>query len=142
MNNRKDANIDPIILGGLLRHHRQLLGLSQLQLAVRADINSSYLSAVENGHNIISFMKLLKICTALEVKPNDLIKQFLYLREQFYALLRTNEESNSFAELETIRNRITVNLPNLLKKDKLLVAESEDEYNDSDDNVSDTLTLE
>lgn len=63
-------------LGAILRHHRQLLGLSQPALAQRASIEQSYLSKLENDHSIPSDEILKRLMQALDL---DIVKLYAQL---------------------------------------------------------------
>ena len=58
-------------LGRALRELRQEHGLSQEALAVDAEVERSYLGAVERGEVNVTFMVLTRICRELKVKPSE-----------------------------------------------------------------------
>lgn len=60
-------------LGAKIRHYRKRLGLSQEQLADRADLHRTYIGAIERGDQNVSIDNIEKIATALKV---DVIKLF------------------------------------------------------------------
>ncbi len=58
-----------------LRHFRQTQGLSQEELAHRADIDRTYISSLERGIYSPSIEVLDRIATALGIKPEELIRK-------------------------------------------------------------------
>jgi transcriptional regulator with XRE-family HTH domain len=61
-------------LGGSLRHHRAVLGLTQNALARRAGVSQAYLSQVEAGRRVrVSASILLQLADALGVTVTDLM---------------------------------------------------------------------
>lgn len=59
----------------VLRQLREERGLSQEQLAERADLNRSYLGEVERGHAIPSLITLAKLAGALEIRLSSFIER-------------------------------------------------------------------
>jgi transcriptional regulator with XRE-family HTH domain len=59
----------------VLRQLREERGLSQEQLAERADLNRSYLGEVERGHAIPSLITLSKLAGALEIRLSSFIER-------------------------------------------------------------------
>lgn len=55
------------IVGNRIKELRSEMGLSQEKLALKADIDRTYLAGVENGKRNISIKSLEKIIVALEV---------------------------------------------------------------------------
>ena len=55
-------------LGSAIRHFREQQGLSQADLARRAGIHRSYLSALENGQETEQVKRLLRILKELGVR--------------------------------------------------------------------------
>lgn len=72
-------NYDPILLpiaaGIVIRQIRENKRLTQSDLAIKADMNLSYISNVENGRNNISIVKLFLISYSLEVLPNAVLER-------------------------------------------------------------------
>ncbi len=62
------------IAGRNVRQRRKALGLTQLDLAVRADIDRAYVSDIERGIQNISLTTLQKVADALDASPYDLLK--------------------------------------------------------------------
>jgi transcriptional regulator with XRE-family HTH domain len=61
-------------LGRALREIRKNSGLSQETLALNADVERSYLGAVERGEVNVTVMVLARICAELGVKPSELMR--------------------------------------------------------------------
>lgn len=61
-------------LGQALRSLRTRRKWSQTELALRADVDRSYLSLIELGKNSPSVRLLFKLCDALDVTPSEFMK--------------------------------------------------------------------
>ena len=61
-------------LGAAIAERRLALGLSQEELAFRAEMHRSYLGDVECGKRNLSLKNILKICRALKLTAADLFK--------------------------------------------------------------------
>ena len=59
--------------GRRIRQHRLELGLSQEELAHKAESNRTYISDVERGERNPSIVFAAKIASALDVKVGDLL---------------------------------------------------------------------
>lgn len=59
--------------GTAVRSARRLAGVSQEALALRADIERSYLGRIERGQSQPTLHALLKIATALELEGSELV---------------------------------------------------------------------
>jgi transcriptional regulator with XRE-family HTH domain len=57
----------------VLRQLREERGLSQEQLAERADLNRSYLGEVERGRAVPSIVTVSKLAGALEIRLSSMI---------------------------------------------------------------------
>lgn len=55
-------------LGDAIKHYRGEAGLSQAELAERAGLNRSYLSALEQGHETEQVRRLLRVLKELGVR--------------------------------------------------------------------------
>ncbi len=62
------------ILGEAIRARRRKLGLTQEQLAERADLHWTYVSGIERGRRNVSILKLHQIALAMGVRVRDLTK--------------------------------------------------------------------
>lgn len=59
------------VVGGNVRKHRKRLGLTQEQLAAKADMNSDFLSRIELGKMNVSVDVLKKVAVVLGVVVRD-----------------------------------------------------------------------
>lgn len=57
----------------LLRRVREEAGISQNTLAKRLGVPQGWLSKVENGHRRLDVLELLRICTAIGIRPEDFV---------------------------------------------------------------------
>ena len=62
------------ILGENIRVYRKQARMSQEKLAEKADLNTTYVSAVERGEENISVDGLVRISAALKISLADLIR--------------------------------------------------------------------
>ncbi len=62
-------------IGVLVRKHRNEQGLSQQELAGDADMERSYISAVENGRKKLRVDTLVRLANALNIEPWALLKE-------------------------------------------------------------------
>ena len=58
----------PASLGAALKHYRHEAGLSQAELARRAGLNRTYLSALEQGKETEQLRRLLRVLKQLGVR--------------------------------------------------------------------------
>lgn len=70
---RSDHARDLGKLGDAIRARRQSIGMSQEALADAAGINRTHMGEVERGKRNISFMGVVKIATAMDVKASEII---------------------------------------------------------------------
>ena len=59
--------------GKLVREQRLAKNWSQEELAAAAQLDRTYIGGVERGERNISLLNIVKIATALEVNPRDLL---------------------------------------------------------------------
>ena len=64
------------LLGEAIRKQRHALGLTQEQLAEKADLHWTYISGIERGEKNVSIMRLYHIAAALKLRVCDLVKDF------------------------------------------------------------------
>ena len=69
---KKDSTSVLRALGDHVRHFRKLRGISQEELALRADIDRTYISQIERGVGNPSILVLLRIGTVLKVSLAEL----------------------------------------------------------------------
>lgn len=60
--------------GQALRSLRNSRKWSQTELALRADVDRTYISLMELGKNSPSVRLLFRLCDALDVTPSDVLK--------------------------------------------------------------------
>jgi Helix-turn-helix. len=63
-------------LGIAIRKRREELGLTQEQLAEKADLHWTFVSGVERGVRNISVVNLYHIAVALKTRVRDLVDEF------------------------------------------------------------------
>jgi transcriptional regulator with XRE-family HTH domain len=63
------------ILARNIRREREKAGLSQLQLAQRAQINPNGLSDIENGRGSPQIGKIIRLATALKMRTGELLAE-------------------------------------------------------------------
>lgn len=56
-------------LGETIRQERKNRGISQEELANKAQLDRSYMGRIERGEKNITVLKLHQICDALEISP-------------------------------------------------------------------------
>ena len=76
-------SIDYTLLGNRVSKLRKQKGLTQWALAEKADLSNNYLSNIENCHSIPSLETLVKLCSALEVTPDELLLGVSKNEEQY-----------------------------------------------------------
>ena len=60
--------------GGTVRRRRREAGLSQEELAERADVHRTFVGRVERGETSATVQTIVKLARALDVKPADLMR--------------------------------------------------------------------
>ena len=63
------------VVGNRIRARRKALELSQEKLALKADIDRTYLAGVEQGKRNITIRNLEKILTALDISFEDFFSE-------------------------------------------------------------------
>lgn len=63
------------IFGSNVRKIRREIGLSQEELAYRAELHRTYIGMIERAEKNITLVNIEKIAIALEVKIEDLLKE-------------------------------------------------------------------
>jgi len=61
-------------IGNNIRQHRKGLGWSQAELAIKSQLNRSYIGGIERGERNIRISTLSKLAEALGIAPSDLLK--------------------------------------------------------------------
>lgn len=59
--------------GKRVRAGRDELGISQEELAARADLDRTYVGGVERGERNVSLVNIYRLAKALEIKPRELL---------------------------------------------------------------------
>lgn len=62
-----------VALGEAIRRIRAAYGLSQEELALRVDIDRSYMGGIERGESNLTALNLLKIAGALDMTAAELL---------------------------------------------------------------------
>lgn len=65
-----------IKFGKKVRDERMKLGLSQEELASRADVHRTYIGMIERAEKNITLENIEKVCKALNLKLRDFFKDF------------------------------------------------------------------
>lgn len=60
--------------GKRVRHFRQARGMSQEELAIRCELDRSYIGGVERGERNISLVNIQRISVALGIKTAELFR--------------------------------------------------------------------
>ena len=63
-----------LALGAAVREQRERLGWSQEELGFEAEIDRTYVSGIERGVRNPTVANLLKLCSALGVKPSQVLR--------------------------------------------------------------------
>ena len=61
-------------IGERLRERRHELGLSQEELADRADLHRTYISSLEQGRRNVAVRNLVRLAEALDFDPAELVR--------------------------------------------------------------------
>ena len=64
-----------LAFGRAIRDIRHELGISQEELALRADIQRSYLGGIERGERNPSLTNIVKIARTLNVPPSEILRR-------------------------------------------------------------------
>ncbi len=59
-----------------MRALREKRGLTQEQLAERAEVSATYIGFIERGDNVPTLIIMLQIASALGVRPAELLRDF------------------------------------------------------------------
>ncbi|HUQ97817.1 MAG TPA: helix-turn-helix transcriptional regulator [Gemmatimonadaceae bacterium] len=62
--------------GLVVRQLRESRGLTQEELAERAEVSATYVGFVERGDNVPTLTVIIQIASALNVRPSDLLRDF------------------------------------------------------------------
>jgi len=73
---RKVRLADAEKFGAVVRALREKRGLTQEQLAERAEVSATYIGFIERGDNVPTLIIMLQIASALGVRPAELLRDF------------------------------------------------------------------
>jgi len=76
MNNDNSKLLEEV--GNLIRIERIKIGYSQEKLALEANLDRTYISAIERGRKNLTITSLSKISTSLNIKLSDLLRNLSY----------------------------------------------------------------
>ena len=66
-------NIDYTAVGKRIAQIRKNCSMTQEQLAEKSDLSNIYISHIENSRSIPSLETLMKLCSALDVTPDEIL---------------------------------------------------------------------
>jgi transcriptional regulator with XRE-family HTH domain len=69
-------SLEHAALGLAIREVRLRVGISQEGLADRSGMHRTYVGGIERGERNVSFGNLLKLASALEVRPSELLARY------------------------------------------------------------------
>lgn len=64
------------MFGAIVRRTREQRGMTQEELAERAEISATYVGFVERGDNVPTLSIIIQIAAALGVRPAELLRDF------------------------------------------------------------------
>ncbi len=70
---KQDKDRHLVRLGEAVRARRKALELSQEALADYAEIDRSHMGKIERGERNVTFLNIVRIASAVECKPSDLL---------------------------------------------------------------------
>jgi XRE family transcriptional regulator, regulator of sulfur utilization len=73
---RRDRRPEAEKFGAIVRTLREERGLTQDQLAERAEVSTTYVGFIERGDNVPTLTIILQIASALKVRTSDLLRDF------------------------------------------------------------------
>lgn len=76
MTHRKNRRPEAEKFGAVVRRLREQRGLTQEELAERAEVSATYIGFVERGDNVPTLSIILQIASALDVRAADLLREF------------------------------------------------------------------
>jgi transcriptional regulator with XRE-family HTH domain len=62
--------------GAVVRALREKRGLTQEELAERAEVSATYIGYIERGDNVPTLIVILQLASALSVRPAELLRDF------------------------------------------------------------------
>ncbi|MBV8897232.1 MAG: helix-turn-helix transcriptional regulator [Acidobacteriaceae bacterium] len=76
MTHRKVRRPEAEQFGAVVRRLRESRGLTQEELAERAEVSATYIGFVERGDNVPTLTIIIQIASALDVRPSELLRDF------------------------------------------------------------------
>ena len=76
MTHRKVRRAEAEKFGAVVRRLREARGLTQEELAERAEVSATYIGFVERGDNVPTLTIIIQIASALDVRPSELLRDF------------------------------------------------------------------
>ncbi len=76
MPHRKVRRPEAKKFGLVVRRLRESRGLTQEELAERAEVSATYIGFIERGDNVPTLTVILQIASALSVRPSELLRDF------------------------------------------------------------------
>ena len=76
-------NIDYKKMGYKIKLARLEKGLTQEQLSEMLDMSNNYISNIERNHSIPSLETFVKICNALEVTPDKILIDSIFISQEY-----------------------------------------------------------
>ena len=76
MTHRKSRRPEAEKFGAVVRQMRERRGLTQEQLAERAEVSATYVGFIERGDNVPTLTIILQVASALGVSPSELLRDF------------------------------------------------------------------
>lgn len=67
-------NVELEKLGNILRQRREMLGLTQVELAIKCQVDRNYIGMLERGERNPSYLSLLKVVRGLDITLGELLK--------------------------------------------------------------------
>ncbi len=73
---KRETSVDiKKLFGFSVLRHRNKLGISQEELAARSGLHRTYIGDIERGKRNVSLENILRLATALETTPSDLLSE-------------------------------------------------------------------
>jgi transcriptional regulator with XRE-family HTH domain len=73
---RKSRRPEAEQFGAVVRKLREARGMTQEQLAERAEVSATYVGFVERGDNVPTLTIILHLASALDVRASELLREF------------------------------------------------------------------
>jgi HTH-type transcriptional regulator, competence development regulator len=90
------------MLGSKLRELRETNGLVQRQIAAQLEVDTAYISKVENEEKPLSKIHLAKIAHLFKISEKELLK--MWLADKIYELI--NNEDNALEVIKSVQQEL------------------------------------